>query len=38
MQKIADRGGYQYGDKVSILHDPGKTVALKVHGKPSKSP
>lgn len=36
MWKILDRGGYQYGDKVSILHQPGQTVALKVHGKPSK--
>jgi len=36
MGKIEVRGGYQYGDKVSVLHEPGKTVALKVHGKPSK--
>lgn len=36
MQQIFDRGGYQYGDKVKILRQPGQTVALKVHGKPSK--
>jgi hypothetical protein len=37
MQKIGDNGGYQYGDKVKVLYQPGQTVALKVHGKPSKS-
>ena len=36
MRKIFDRGGYQYGDKVSVLRQPGQTVALKIHGKPSK--
>ena len=36
MQAIVDRGGYQYGDKVKILHQHGQTVALKVSGKPSK--
>lgn len=36
MQQISDRGGYQYGDKVKILYQPGQTVALKVLGKPSK--
>ena len=36
MQQIVDKGGYQYGDKVKILYAPGQTVALKVHGKPSK--
>ena len=34
--KIQGGAGYQYGDKVSILHQPGKTVALKIKGKPSK--
>jgi len=37
MQKIIDAGGYQYGDKIKILYTPGSTVALKIHGKPSKS-
>jgi hypothetical protein len=36
MQKTVDKGGYQYGDKVKILYTPGQTVALKIHGKPSK--
>jgi hypothetical protein len=36
MQAILDRGGFQYGDKVSILFMPGQTVALRIHGKPSK--
>lgn len=36
MQKIIDAGGYQYGDKIKIKYTPGTTVALKIHGKPSK--
>jgi len=36
MQAILDHGGFQYGDRVSILFQPGQTVALKIHGKPSK--
>ena len=36
MQKMADKGGYQFGDKVKVLCQSGKTVALKIHGKPSK--
>jgi hypothetical protein len=36
MQQLSDRGGYQYGDKVKILFQPGQTVALKIVGKPSK--
>jgi hypothetical protein len=36
MQRIADNGGYQSGDKVKILHMPGQMVAIKIHGKPSK--
>jgi hypothetical protein len=36
MQQIADNGGYQNGDKVKILYLPGQTVAMKIHGKPSK--
>ncbi|HEY6905403.1 MAG TPA: hypothetical protein VI216_13920 [Candidatus Acidoferrales bacterium] len=36
MQAILDKGGYQYGDKVDILYQPGQTVALRIHGKPSK--
>ncbi|HKQ88042.1 MAG TPA: hypothetical protein VJS43_14900 [Candidatus Acidoferrales bacterium] len=36
MQKIIDSGGYQYGDRIKIQYAPGQTVALKIHGKPSK--
>ena len=36
MQKIIDRGGYQYGDKVRIQHEEGSDVALRIKGKPSK--
>lgn len=37
MRKIVDNGGYQYGDKIKIKYTPGTTVALKIHGKPSKA-
>jgi len=36
MQTLLDKGGYQYGDQVKILFEPGQTVALQIHGKPSK--
>ena len=36
MQAVLDKGGYQYGDKVNILYQSGQTVALRIHGKPSK--
>ena len=36
MQAVLDKGGFQYGDKVNILFQPGQTVALRIHGKPSK--
>jgi hypothetical protein len=38
MQQISDKGGYKSGDKVKIQYVPGQEVALKIHGKPSKSP
>jgi hypothetical protein len=37
MQQVINNGGYQYGDKIKIKYLPGSTVALKIHGKPSKS-
>jgi hypothetical protein len=37
MQSMLDKGGFQYGDRVSVLMMPGQTVALRVHGRPSKS-
>jgi hypothetical protein len=36
MQKIIDKGGYQYGDKVTVFYDPTTNKALKVKGKASK--
>ena len=36
MQKIIDKGGYQYGDKVTILYEPATLRAMKIKGKPSK--
>lgn len=36
MQQIVDKGGYQYGDKVTIMFDPTTLKAIKVKGKPSK--
>ena len=36
MQKIIDKGGYQYGDKVTVLYDPSTTKAFKIKGKPSR--
>ena len=36
MQKILDNGGYQSGDRVKILYEPGKTEAIDVRGRPSK--
>ncbi len=37
MQIIVDKGGYQYGDKVTIYYDPTSKQALKFKGKPSKA-
>jgi hypothetical protein len=36
MQQIVDKGGYQYGDKVTVYYDPGTMKAAKFKGKPSK--
>ena len=36
MQKIIDKGGYQYGDKVTVFYQPDTAQAIKVKGKPSK--
>jgi|SRR3974377_370644 len=37
MQKIIDKGGYQYGDKVTVYYDPQTRQAVRIKGKPSKS-
>ena len=36
MQKIVDKGGFQYGDKVTIYYNPATVQAMKFKGKPSK--
>ena len=36
MQQIIDKGGYQYGDKVTVVYDATTEQALRVKGKPSK--
>jgi hypothetical protein len=36
MQKLFDKGGYQFGDKVEIWYRQGTEIALKIKGKPSK--
>jgi hypothetical protein len=38
VQKAISKGGYKHGDIVKIRYRPGQTVALAIHGKPSKSP
>jgi hypothetical protein len=37
MLEIIDKGGYQYGDKVTVFYDPDSKKALRVKGKPSKA-
>jgi hypothetical protein len=37
MLAIIDKGGYQFGDKVTVFYDPDTKKALKVKGKPSKA-
>jgi hypothetical protein len=36
MQQIVDKGGYQYGDKVTIYYDAATMKAIKITGKPSR--
>jgi hypothetical protein len=36
MQKIVEKGGYQYGDKVTVYYEPATSKAIKFKGKPSK--
>jgi hypothetical protein len=37
MQQIIDKGGYQYGDKITVYYDPQSQQAMKFKGKPSPS-
>ena len=36
MQQIIDKGGYQYGDKVTVYYDAETHQAVKIKGKPSR--
>ncbi len=36
MQQTIDKGGYQYGDKVTVLYNTSNVVAVKIKGKPSR--
>jgi hypothetical protein len=35
MQTIVDKGGYQYGDRITIYYDPQSLKAMRFKGKPS---
>jgi hypothetical protein len=37
MQETIAKGGYQYGDKVSVIYNQSSLQALKIKGKASKS-
>jgi hypothetical protein len=37
MQAIIDKGGFQYGDKITLLLDPSSNKVMKLKGKPSKA-
>lgn len=36
MQKVIDKGGYQYGDKVTVYYDTQTRKALNFKGRPSR--
>jgi len=36
MQQTIDKGGYQYGDKVTVYYITANQVAIKIKGKPSR--
>jgi len=36
MQQIIDKGGYQFGDKVTVIYNLANQTALKIKGKPSR--
>ena len=37
MQETIAKGGYQYGDKVSVVYNQSSEQAVKIKGKPSKA-
>jgi hypothetical protein len=36
MQQVVDKGGYQYGDKVTVMYEASTLQAVKIKGKPSR--
>ena len=36
MQQFIDKGGYQYGDKVTVYYDAQSHEAVRIKGKPSR--
>lgn len=36
MQALIEKGGYQYGDKVTVFYNPATRQAMKVKGKASR--
>jgi hypothetical protein len=36
MQQVIDKGGYQWGDKVTLFYDPANRQVMNFKGKPSK--
>lgn len=36
MQQMVDKGGYQWGDKITVYYNPSTMQAFKFKGKPSK--
>jgi hypothetical protein len=37
MEQLIEKGGYQYGDKITVYYDPQSLQAVKFKGKPSKA-
>jgi hypothetical protein len=37
MQQVVDKGGFQYGDKVTVMYDPSSLKAIKIKGKASRA-
>ncbi len=37
MQQLVEKGGFQYGDKITVFYDPTSLQAVKFKGKPSKA-
>ncbi len=37
MQEFIEKGGFQYGDKITVFYDPTSLQAVKFKGKPSRA-